>query len=138
MTPDAHENSSPETGIDHLPWARYRGGNVHFGEMRCLAIAPDGSRLAFGCGTTYANAKPEKNSAVIVVADLRSGAEAARLEGSRGTVYALAFSPEGDRLASYDVRHSWSGSPVRTARIWEIEERSLSVSKQCTLHATVN
>lgn len=138
MPTDATTAAAAPPGLDHLPWARYRGANVHFGEMRCLAFAPEGTRIAFGCGTTYANAKPEQQSAVIVVVDLGSGEQVARLEGSRGTVYAVAFGPDGSRLASYDVRNSWTGDPVRTVRVWNIAQRAQIARKQCPLHAMVN
>ena len=70
-------------------------------EPTALALSPDGKLLAWAARTTP-----------IRLVDLTNGREVATLTGHTGVVQALAFSPEGARLAS--------GSEDGTIRFWGV------------------
>ena len=72
-----------------------------------LAFCPRGQRLALGLG----KASGGMEDAPILVWDLQQKAEIKRLEGHRGTLWNMTFSPDGTQLAST--------ANDRTARIWQ-------------------
>jgi RNA polymerase sigma factor (sigma-70 family) len=70
------------------------------GEVRAMALSPDGRTLAVAAGET------------ILLYELASGRERGRFPGHRDWVWALAFSPDGRLLAS--------GSLDYTALVWDV------------------
>ncbi len=72
-----------------------------WGVWRLPIISPSGKQLA----------SPDKDERTINVWDPTSGTKIGALRGHDAPVYALAFSPDGNRLAS--------GSADRTIRLWE-------------------
>jgi WD40 repeat protein len=75
------------------------------GELRCLAISPDGRILAVG--TRYGT---------IRVMDLVKGQELAPLRGHPGDVWALAFAPDGRHLAAAAGDWDQPGE----VRLWQV------------------
>jgi len=73
---------------------------------RTAALSPDGRTLAVQCRG------PEKADHWILLVSLSDGAITGSLKGHEDDVLALAFSPDGKRLAS--------GSADRTARTWAV------------------
>jgi WD40 repeat protein/tRNA A-37 threonylcarbamoyl transferase component Bud32 len=71
-------------------------------EVLSVAFAPDGKSLALGL----------RNDPAISLWDLTEGRTLARLEGHKASTWGLAFSPDGERLASA----SWD----RTAKVWDV------------------
>jgi WD40 repeat protein/predicted Ser/Thr protein kinase len=74
------------------------------GEVDRLALSPDGARVAIAVLT-------EKRDTSICVYDSSSGKELARCAIHLGQLFALAFSPDGTRLAS--------GGDSRVVHIWD-------------------
>jgi WD40 repeat protein len=68
-----------------------------------LAISHDGKKFATG----------HQNDLIIRIGDIKTGKVTQTLQGHKGGVHALAFSPEGDRLLS--------GSLDGTLRLWDLK-----------------
>jgi hypothetical protein len=92
------------------------------GLRAALAVSPDGRFLAFADGAR--SAEDWVDSPTIHLRDLATGKELRRFTGQRGEVLALAFTPDGTRLAS--------GSKDTTALVWDtgglIKERLAQAS----------
>ena len=77
------------------------GSTPAWGVWQLPIISPSGKQLA----------SPDKDERTINVWDATTGTTIASLRGHEGPVYALAYSPDGKRLAS--------GSADMTIRLWE-------------------
>ena len=73
----------------------------HKAAVKCVAISPDGKRLASG-----------SNDTSIIVRDISTGQALQTLKAHRNTIYGLAWSFDGTRLAS--------ASFDRTVCVWEL------------------
>jgi WD40 repeat protein len=79
----------------------------------CVAFAPDGHTAAFG---TAARNSYRVEPGEIVLCDTTAGRERLRLRGHLGDVLALAFAPDGRRLAS--------GGGDSVVKVWEVGPRT--------------
>ena len=70
--------------------------------VRSLAVSHDGTLLAIGA-----------NGGTLLIASMVDGSELQRLDGHRGRVGGVAFSPDDQLLAS-------TGADDRTLRLWEV------------------
>ncbi len=77
------------------------------GRVWGVAFSPDGATLA----TTSGNMNPGTAAGVAKLWDLESGIEMLSLQGHADTIEAIAFSPDGSRIAT--------GSWDETARVWD-------------------
>ncbi len=66
-------------------------------DVWCTAVSPDGGRLASGSGSWYQPG--EQPTAQLLVRAIPSGGELVAVRGEKGAVQAVAFSPDGKRLA---------------------------------------
>jgi len=85
------------------------------GDYGCIALSPDGRRFATGA-----------NNGRITIWDIASHQEVATLEGHKGEVQQLAFTPDGDHLvsASKDQLRVWhAASPSEADAAREEEAR---------------
>jgi len=78
-----------------------------------LAFSPDGKYLASGDGL-LSQATLEKNEHEVVIWDMTSGVAKHTLFGHRGAIHAVAFSADGESLAS--------ASQDGTVRIWNVTD----------------
>jgi WD40 repeat protein len=77
-----------------------------------FALSPDGKTLA-----------TSRTGGAIQLWDVGTGKEGARLEGHKGTVFALAFAPDGKTLASGPSAGGLTGNePDKTIKIWDVEK----------------
>jgi WD40 repeat protein len=110
------------TTMDNLlhVWDPVTGAETgHFevgaGNLRCLAVSPDGCRVLTGSGTDYYDADLLAVLGVdnrVRVVDPANGRELARYEGHTGNVNGVAFTADGRRAVS--------ASADRTIRHWEL------------------
>jgi hypothetical protein len=82
----------------------------HTSIVRCLAFSPDGKRLVSGDGLTFGKSEVMAPGQ-IVVWDAETGQEIRTLEGHRGSVISVAFSPDGRRIVS--------GSQDTSLKVWD-------------------
>jgi len=88
----------PPGAAARLGRLRFRHGEV----IRCLAFSPDGKFLA-SAGENLRLQKDMEDK-TICLWDAETGKERARLQGHDGTLWSLAFSPDGKTLAATSTR----------------------------------
>jgi WD40 repeat protein len=96
--------SSGQVILWDLTGERPRQQWTHLRGAACLAVAPDRAALA---------SVGESDDKVVLVWDVATGKERTRLQGHERGVLALAFSPDGRRLAS--------ANPFEPVRIWDVQ-----------------
>ena len=74
----------------------------HLMSINTLSFSPDGRQLAFGSGTFTKKGGAYKVVALGYVWDLRTGRQAAELQGEEGEFFSSCFSPDGTLLATGD------------------------------------
>lgn len=99
---DRHGDPLPPGALVRLGTVRLRHNAFQF------AFAPDGRRIASA-----------GSDGCVRIWNPATGAEVGRLGGHRGAVYAIAYSPDGNQIATGDVRdiHLWdtaTGRKIRT------------------------
>jgi WD40 repeat protein len=85
------------------------------GDLSAVAFSPDGATLASGGGTWESNIEPQSGS--IWLSDAKTAAPQGELHGHDDIVQAIAFSPDGQLLAS----QSQDGALF----LWDIKARNL-------------
>jgi eukaryotic-like serine/threonine-protein kinase len=95
-----------ETGTE---LATLRGKRL---DVHCVALGPKGDRIAAGSGKLYSVGLSVGGENVVKVWEIATGKEVAALHEHGKGVTAVAFSPDGSRLAT--------GSMDRTLRIWDL------------------
>jgi WD40 repeat protein len=116
------DRQRPQSGLEDLRdftwrylWRLSRGDEQHTfpGPAGPLAFSPDGNVLVVGSGRS------------LILWDVASAREVARLEGHMDAVRALAFSPDGHTLASGGADHS--------VRLWQVASPAASLPKEPTI-----
>src|SRR5262249_26928106 len=96
--------SSGQVILWDLTGGRPRQQWTHLRGAAALAVAPDRAALATAC---------ESDDKLVLVWDVATGKERTRLKGHERGVLALAFSPDGRRLAS--------ANPFEPVRLWDVQ-----------------
>ena len=81
------------------------------------SFSPDGSKIVTAgrnVTETTAEGYVRSSEGIIQIWDSNSGSELHRLEGLKGTVHSVAFSPDGRRIVA--------GSDDKIARIWNLQQ----------------
>ena len=88
----------------------------HTVEVLSVAFSPDGNTLASGGGWRHQTVRPwwEVATGTVRLWEVNTGAPIRTLTGNAGSVRSVAFSPDGNTLASGGV---WQG---QTVRLWEV------------------
>jgi WD40 repeat protein/tRNA A-37 threonylcarbamoyl transferase component Bud32 len=92
----------------------------HVGPIWSVCFSPDGKRLASASGPFIVD-NPDEPPGEVKVWDADSGQELLTLKGHTGSVVAVAFSPDGRRLASAGVAKRPPGE-VRSGevKLWDV------------------
>jgi WD40 repeat protein len=85
------------------------------GTIHALAFSPDGRMLATAGDVEPHRHSPPNAPNPVTLWDLDTGEVVANLEGHPSSIYSVAFSPDGKRLAS----GSWDG----TIKLWDVASR---------------
>ena len=88
---------------------------AHNEQVLCVAFSPDGKTLASSSGR-WGDGKPAPGPGTVKLWDARTRREIVALDGHGDRIFALAFSPDGKRLAS--------GCSDGKARIWRVDSLS--------------
>jgi WD40 repeat protein len=83
----------------------------HTGPVNSICFSPDGQRLATGSGVWDAQER-RPVSGEVKVWNARTGQQLLTLQGHKGFVTSVCFSPDGQRLAT--------GSTDNTAKVWDV------------------
>jgi eukaryotic-like serine/threonine-protein kinase len=77
----------------------------------CVEFSPDGRQVAAG---SFAPTYPLKNSTgIVIIWDVETGQMIRKFDGQLGVVLSLAYSPDGQRIASSSI------NPENTFVVWE-------------------
>src|SRR5262249_30540786 len=87
----------------------------HANTVFCLAISPDAKRLATGDGHAPGQGG-ERLPGLVKIWDLQTGQELFTLKGHTTAVRAMAFSPDGERLATRG-----HGRPKYEVKLWDMQ-----------------
>lgn len=71
----------------------------HEGDVRCVAISPDGAFAASCGGTIWPEGQPDTDCSIRIW-DLQTGMQLHRLQGHKNAVTSVAFTPDGRGLVS--------------------------------------
>jgi WD40 repeat protein len=102
-----------------IVWDAFTGQRLfnyqeEIGGLKSVAFSPDGKLLAIG-----STGKPENTIGTATVLEVASGEILSAMPGHAGWVWDLAFSPDGERLATVDFRG--------VGKIWDVATGELLV-----------
>jgi RNA polymerase sigma factor (sigma-70 family) len=103
--------------FDTSSWKERAALVGHHGYVRSVALAPDARTLVSASYRPAASPRDEERDGELKLWDLKTGKERASLAGHKGGVWAVAFSPDGKKVAS--------GGKDGTVRLWDAKTGKL-------------
>ena len=86
-------------------------------EKQSIAVSPDGRLLAVGCSWPYVMGTPKRPAVSAYLIDLADGKVLHELLGHKSFVFAVAFRPDGRRLATLGAEGTFRVWDVLTGRL---------------------
>ena len=86
-------------------------------DTHSIAVSPDGRLLAVGCASPYVFGTPNRPAVSAYLIDLAEGKVLHKLTGHKSFVFAVAFRPDGRRLATLGTEGTFRVWDVPTGRL---------------------
>jgi WD40 repeat protein/serine/threonine protein kinase len=109
----------------HLDLQTLRG---HSASVNAVAFSPDGTRMVSGGGRPY-QYPVAQDRAELILWDVATGRELVRFPALQGSVHAVAFSPDGTRIASASGSYGQPSEAEGRVTLWDARAATVLAEK---------